>query len=778
MPDPETPNADTLNETADAANRTADSLNKVKNASIESKAGLNDLDGVLSGVGSTLNSLGDKFANVGISINNMKALTGSQTEQFGLLSAAVLGARKSFDTFAHIDVSGLNTFNDQFKQLKETINASPTATLAKNMAEAFGIQIPKSKLAEGASAIKKFVVDAAQSLLTGADNALRLQNAYLQLGGKTGSLGTAFDLAGPKLENLNALLEKQSKMMAMSEKATGALPETVQKYYSSLGTVPGALESLVVGSGDADTRVSMLTATMKVATGTGRAYEDVVDDLKIAFRNYGLVGENALKFSTQMSAVSQNLGVELDTVKKALQGTSDVFKMFGGTQAEAAKRSTDLAETLNKYSAALSKSGLSGTQSIEVVKGMVSQLSQLTTAQKAFLSAQTGGPGGLMGALQMDKLIQTNPAAAFEKVRQQMKQQMGRIVTQDEGMQSQGAAAENQRQMLLLRQGPLGQFAKTDAEAQRILEGFKAREEGTVSEKGLSDRIVQESMDKGTVIQEKSYTVLNAIRADISAIRSAANISNLGLVQKGMTAGAGTPLGGQTTEASRNLAAGLKSSMSGSANMLTPDTEESYAAAVRNKKLVDSTGRSAVAAINNLQNSFALVPDAIKAPAEALKKAFTSGDTKSAVSNISLFENNIKKLKSDISKMPVDQRAAAMEELKKEQAVVDKAKAALAAAQQAAPTASLNLAGATAGRGTAIPANRLATAAARVPGVIGNAAGAAAPAAAVVGATGTPTTEVSQSEVTVKVTGFCLRCKNEMDGGDQAKATNKVSKTT
>jgi hypothetical protein len=772
------PPVDTTNmkEAGDVADSTAASLANLGSMAYSAQAAFDVLGGQVKQASTIFQSFDSAMREVGISFSVNKALTQDQTTQFALLSNAMLGARDSYKSFTGVDSSGLSTFTEQIQYITSTLGNTESGigalvSVAKN---AFGKEVPAA-IKGSFGAVEQFVVNLAKS----ADNGLKLQNAVIQLAGKTGNLNTVFELAGPKLQNINALLQKHAQMMADATQATGVAPEMVEKYYSELGQVPGALESLVTSTGNANQKTTMLTAAMKVAAGTGRSFEEIVDDLKVAFKDYGMTGENALKFSSQISAVTQNLGVELSTVRDALRSGAEAFKMFANAGESASRMSTGMAEVMNNYAKALESTGLNGTAAVDVIRNMTGQISQMGIAQKSFLSAQTGGGGGLMGAFQIDKMMRDGDLkGVFEKVRQQMQKQFGKIVTVDEASQSQGAAAQMTKQMMILKQGPLGQFARSDVEAERILEGFKAAGAGGGGG-GLNPDILKETMDKGTSVQEKSYTVMSDMRGHLEAIHKAADIGTLGFVQKsGLTAGAGVNTAGMVqNEAAYKMSQGLKGSMAGAANMGTQGIGDSYAQANAQKKLMDSTGRAAVAAITGLQSTFKMVPDVIKGPAEALKQSITSGDTKGAMDQIKLLEAGIKKRKEDAKKLSVDKRGDAMAEIEKEEAVIGKAKAYFSAATGAAPVG-VDLSGAT-GKGKAQPPG--AKVGAAVPKATGIGTG-VAPGAPTGGALGVGGANAGpggpgKQDVTVHVTGFCLKCKQEIDNSAQANALSPQGKS-
>lgn len=746
MADP-IPTPQDLSNTSDAASRASRMLAEMSTSALTAQMSLGDLNEIAENARGTFNAFSTALASYGVSINTTKTLTGQQTTQFGLLTTAILGTRRSFDSLNNIDTSSLSGFTDQIKYMVETLG--DTKSGIGQLINIF--QIPKGVVDQGVGAVKSFALSLAQS----ADNALRLQNAYIQLSAKTGNLSEVFDTAGPKLTHLNALLERQTAMMSNSIKATGLAPEVIQKYYSELGSIPKALEETVISSGSADKNVSMLTATIKTAMGTGRSYTDVIDDMKLAFKDYNITGEKALEFSTRMSEISNKFGINLDVVRDSLRSTANTFKMFGN-EAEASAR------ILNQYVGALKSTGISGDAAVEVVTSMTGALGGLNIAQKSFLSAQTGGPGGLMGAFQIEKMMREGKMdEVFEKVREQMQKQFGSIVSLDDASRSQAGAAQLTRQMMILKQGPLGQFAKTDQEAIRILEGFKAKQEGRSTPSDLSGRIVQESMSKGTLIQEKSYTELSKIRGTLESMRGTTDISNLGFMQSAFTASAGTPLS-NLSEAQEKSRTGLTSFMSGTANTGGKQASD-YAAMIANKTPVEQTGRRAVEAINEFQKMFTTIPLTMRAPLDALKAAIESDKTMNIESELKELKAEIDKAKEEAAKKPKEEQAKALATIKQQENILKSASQYYLSSTGIADVVS-----------PIAPGAKVGVTASRTAGTMSTTAASAARATAAASTTASSTTNAATSngDITVHVTGYCIKCKNEIDGGQQAASLN------
>ncbi|CAM6003620.1 unnamed protein product [Sphagnum balticum] len=244
--------------------------------------------------------------------------------------------------------------------------------------------------------------------------------------------------------------------------ATGIHNPQVEKYYSILGQVPGALDANVRGGKGVNETVSMLTATMQYAAGSGRKFEDITKDLTAAFKSYNLTGEDALQFTAQIGELANKFGVPLSDMENSLIATADAFKMYGNEAKGAAA-------IMNQYLGALESTGLSGSAAVDVVNNMTAGIGKLSIAQKSFISSQTGGAGGLMGGFQIEKLMREGHMdQVMDKVKSTLTRQFGQIRTLQEASTNPQAAAQFEKQILMLRQGPLGTGEEDQTEEQSM----------------------------------------------------------------------------------------------------------------------------------------------------------------------------------------------------------------------------------------------------------------------------------------------------------------------
>lgn len=504
--------------------------------------------------------------NLGISLNHVGSLSDENTAKMALLSTAVFGTRKAFDGLAGVDTGNMRTVKDQFSELAMTISNSPILSELEKVKKLTGVfqtlGFPMEKVNDAAKKGSKAMTSLGGSFFEAVDNGLRLQNVIVQLASKNGELNKVYEQAGNDLGNMNSIIATHNAMIADTVKGTGLNERQVESYYAALGSVPGALMQNISGlnmysegSTKANVATSMLTATIQLAAGSGRKYDDIIGDLHTSFRDYGMRGEDALKFTARFSEISNTFGVQLEDVRTHLMGAAGAFKTFADAGQSAGRMSESLSGIMNDYMDGLTGTGMSGEHAASVVRGMTDSMAGLSVAQKAFLSAQTGGPGGLMGAFQIEKMMKEGKMdEVFAKVKNTMEKQLGPIVTLNEASSSPAAASQLQKQMLMLQRGPLGGMVKSDQDAYRLLEVFKGKQDGKIIKdmgaEGLKQDNLSEIIGRGNSFQEKSYTALASANSILAEIRRLADSIALSLMQKAGTAstGSGDFLGNDTVD--------------------------------------------------------------------------------------------------------------------------------------------------------------------------------------------------------------------------------------
>lgn len=515
---------------------------------------LNELSKVTDFANGIIGKLSGKFNEFNNSLKNSQTMTDISATKFSSMATSILGARDSFNSLSNIDSSGLNLFSDQLSGLFTIMRESPGSEIASqaqskiiNILKGSGVEHSKinSLVNLGTDALQKFAV----ATLKSADNGLKLQNAMLQQSASSGNFNKIIAEAGPNLSRMNDVLARQDSLIQSASNSTGIARESMNQFWNQLSPTVSGMNDLNITVDGSSEKMNILTTAVRMATGSGRAQKDVIDDVNKATQEYGASIQGALTMTARISEISSKFKVPLNDVRGALFAAADKFSMFTMAGIDASKKTEGFVNIMNNYSKALQDTGLSGHQAISVISGMTTSMHGLNMAQKAFLSQQTGGPGGLRGAFQIEGMLKRGETEkVFELIRKQMQKQMGNIVSQSEAEGSEAAAQKRQKQMLILQQGPLAKFAKDDQEAGNILDAFKSVQDGKGKASDLSKTVISDQVKRGQLIQGTSKTPMSELRSTLEQITFKANIGNLSGVQRMMTETAGVDLSKDTAD--------------------------------------------------------------------------------------------------------------------------------------------------------------------------------------------------------------------------------------
>lgn len=490
-------------------------------------------------VGSVFNSLTEKLGNVGISLKSVGSIVDGSSGQFGLFTTSIIGAREAFTSFSNVDTSRLVTYTDQFRELYDIIKAGPGTQLAARAIE--GILGTMSRLGASSEDVKKAqselkngVMTTAAAFLQSADNITRLQNSMLQMTIAGGGAADLFDgihgkmtSVGTDFQNLNNVTDLYAKQL---EKATAAMGGTLKaqnnaaQYMAMIARMPGQLTNLIKHTEIAGKTTDLLTASLDIASGTGRKEEEVLDDINHVLTTYKSLQDDsnittgaAADLTARMGLLSKDLQADIKDVQGALRGQTDAFKMFVGVGSDVTAMTKGMADSMSDYVSKLEQVGVPAQNAIEMFKQYTSRMAEMTTGQKAFLSQMSGGSGGLKGAFQVDLMIKQGKFQELQqKVGDTIRKMTGPIVSLDEASKSESAAAQYQKQIMILQQGPLGAMAKTPAEAENLLAAMK--EGKPVAQTKSPEERMQTMMKEGNKLQKDSYTELVEINQSLNTL--------------------------------------------------------------------------------------------------------------------------------------------------------------------------------------------------------------------------------------------------------------------
>lgn len=389
--------------------------------------------------------------------------------------------------------------------LKLPVAFNDTANSIKNMSAGFSStlgylnqikEIPfagKLGIDKVVDGLKNFGGPGAEAI----DNVRGMEVAFLRSATAGGNLSNAINGVGESFEFIDAKMAQYGNMAAEVGNANNLTAGQTIEFMKALNRIPGALEQNVG-------RMNMMDAVLKVSVGTFRDSGEVIGMLEGYYKTLGVSGEDALQIITRTTAAATAMRMPVELMDSFVKDTASTFKLFGNNT----QRAIDI---MSRFGPELQKSGL-GPEAIQsVVRGITEGIGQMNIAQKSFLSAQTGGKGGLAGGYQIDLLLKQGKIdEVYAKIEQSLKGIAGgRIVKLEDAAKDQGAAAQFTKQIQLLTSGPF-KIADNAQSAQRILEvlskGGKIGQ--AVPGLGIAKETLAEATDRGKALQERQFNPL------------------------------------------------------------------------------------------------------------------------------------------------------------------------------------------------------------------------------------------------------------------------------
>lgn len=474
----------------------------------KSKEVLESIKGKISGLAAEFTELGTSSSRASAMIADVNTNIGKLSPTITQMSSYIFGASKAFSNFKVEGSTAISNVTKQFHEFVENVNDIP---LLGGLAKSLNINVDKLS---GMKELKNVVLDAGTKFLQAAAGAQELQTNFLHLLSSTGQLSSVMKDGVIDTTALDEKMTSFSLNLTNVAKATGFSTDQVAQFAAELGKIPGVLdESIRFGEQNARVMTELETAT-KLASGTGQSLNTVTSFLNNQYENFSQkTGRNALQTFAFMNEAAQKLGLRFDDVKNFTMDISNSMKMFGD-ETEGSLR------VLNRYTDALKSTGLGAAASKDLIEGMVKSVGNLTTGTKAFLSARSGGPGGLQGAFQIDKLLREGKIDEVTKMLESnLKKQLGgKIVSLEQAATSPQAAQQYQKQISMIQSGAFGGLAKTGAEAERLLDALASGNVGKAAELLDSSKSLENTVEGGTKLQEQQINILGQINAGIEAM--------------------------------------------------------------------------------------------------------------------------------------------------------------------------------------------------------------------------------------------------------------------
>lgn len=471
-----------------------------------------------------------------VNVNNTGTQTNSVLGQMGrmapIAAAAMFGVSQATAAFTNgIDAGKITTFNKQLEQIGNILNRRGTGietfkNIASSMVESLGrmgksvdsniIQSLGSSSVSVVAGATKSLFEYMKTVVKAGDEMKVVREGLIAQAAASGNLDEVLHRAGRNMQNFNAIASRQQKMWDDVSAATGIAVEDVARYSAEINKVPGVLGGMMKEVTAGNKTNKLFIDTLNLFRISGRNYQDIVKDMTTATQQMGLSERAAFEYTARLSTAAKEIHVPFEDLHAAITRSATAFKMFTTEGANGEAMAKNLEATMSGYIQTLRSSGIPMSNAIEMANNFTGAMNEMTIGQKAFLNQTTGGPGGLMGAFQIDKMLDEGKIdQVFGKVQDSLRKQFGRIVTTAQASQSQAAAEQMTRQIMILRQGPLGQFAKSDAEARRLLDsmskpGSAANLQDTIKDM-KDDKPMERFLSAGNKIAQGSQGLLQGI---------------------------------------------------------------------------------------------------------------------------------------------------------------------------------------------------------------------------------------------------------------------------
>jgi len=460
------------------------------------------------------------------------------------------------------------------------------------------------------SGLTGIAISSAKALSDLAEPAKKLEFGFLAAAASSGELKDLLADVGEDLTGLEAKSVSYADILYHVGNATGYNTEQVGKYAAELAQVPGAMSSWIDIAGDGTEMMHQLQAEMQLAAGSGKTFSDVQSEIKRVFMEFGTSGKESLEVFSRLSAVSQSLKLPFDLVKDYLQTTSGSFRMFGDNSQAALN-------ILEKFGPALKEGGLGPKAIADLTQSVTRNVAEMGLAQRAFLSATSGGPGGLQGSYQIELMKKQGKTDDVEKlVEDSLKRQFGgKILTLEDAAKDASSAAQFAKQVQLITQGPT-KIANSEGEAYRILEAMSKGTKAGPMEKTTAEGSLNDVMAVGNSIQERNYNQLVNIGNQIERQTQYAAITANSAIREV----AGTGIGAKTIERTRIEAteqAASKAMIIGQGTQAKPVVEMGVQEAIRRgietlPSSIDNMKKLADEMMSGAKNSFQDQKDKLK----------------------------------------------------------------------------------------------------------------------------------------------------------------------
>jgi len=499
-------------------------------------------------------------------LDSLGSVSGAAATEFGLLAAGIAGARKEAENFAGLDTGRLGSFTESTKNLFAIIRESPgfgaaSAAGQQLMGMLKNLGVSNKDMAAAATMSGAALVNFAEKIMIGADNSLRFGSAIMDAAAKGGNftqlmngLGDSFGGVGAHLENLGAVTSQFHNIMGAAMKATGTESvDEMNKFVGALLKTPDGMNAMIKGVDMAGSHLDGLTAILRLADGANLSRAQTMEDMHKVESQFGMDTTKSIALMGRIVDVSKDLGAQQGDVRDAILKTTGAFNLFAMKGVDAAKMTQGLTDSVKNWASSLERAGIPAQNALALASKYTTQLKDMSEAQEALVSQQTGGPGGLLGALQFEDLQRTDPAAAAAKVQETIKSMLpsGQMISKADSVKGgEEGASQFILQRKILMDGLAGIKAGSKEEADAMIAAMlagKAIPSGKTTEQTLA-----ETMETGKAKEGLAYSALKEANITAEIVRLQAGDINLGTLRN--TAGGTAATGNDDTGRGINIA--------------------------------------------------------------------------------------------------------------------------------------------------------------------------------------------------------------------------------
>jgi hypothetical protein len=489
----------------------------------EAAASMGMFERISNATGLSLDNLGRGGQGAGQFFNQLKQKMEENAKAVSIFNAAIMGAPALLTQAGESGAKGFSSISGQITNLVGDFKSitGPVEALAKTL----GFPDAEINLAKiGGPLLDQFKAKLT-NLGQNIDANLNFQRAIFNMSAQSGQLDTILGRTSENLNNLGNMSKDYEQHLNAVRVATGISGEAAGKYFQSLSTLPPAFDATSTGGQRMSEQMDQLQKNITLASGSGQDFNEVVSQSKTLLETLKVPAAKVNEITYEGAQLSQSYGVAIGDTTKFLTDMAGTFQMLGDN-------TEGMTAIFNEFFSGLREGGLGIGPAIQTISEMGKSLSNLTIAQKAFLSSRTGGPGGLLGGIQIEQQLASGDVkGVMDKLQKSFMQQTGgKVITRDE-VKDQNTAAQYERQVKLLQSGAFGGIAKSDEQAAAILKAFS---HPNLNKKD-AEAALQETMDQGTNYQKLSNSALNHISATLDSLVLSGGAAGAEIFQRGAT---------------------------------------------------------------------------------------------------------------------------------------------------------------------------------------------------------------------------------------------------